>query len=202
MGRVFIEFSDGVENDLGGEDPCWFYESLIESKESISGDHRVIVPELDWFRKRLDTPRMVHLDMFIQSRLDGVLDMSTTSLIGSHRPDILLVGDQHNPNGPGEVEYRAAFGPWGGCSPYLLDGISSQNYIEWAIVNGYEESDLRSLWETLGTPSAVALGKRAEKLLNELGIFHGSVPHPQYMRRFRSRDRFIYGDMIRESLTA
>jgi hypothetical protein len=48
-------------------------------------------------------------------------------------------------------------------------------------------------------PAVVALGRLASKTLTDLGVEHEAVPHPQWVRRFRSKQMGWYAQEIKEA---
>ena len=66
------------------------------------------------------------------------------------------------------------------------------------IVNA-QETDVEDLLDKLFFPVVVALGKNASEALEELGIEHSVVPHPQKIRRFHNKRQDEYGRLIRQT---
>jgi len=125
--------------------------------------------------------------------------------IGSMKPEVLLVGERVNDPG-----WTLPFVPYRGTSGhFLLEELSTLTGIprRTAIVNsltpetraggGYEP--VRDLWEELGQPRIVTLGRTADACCSQLP--HGSVHHPQYVRRFlRAKGPGWYGLQIAKEL--
>lgn len=152
------------------------------------------------------------------SRVDGfILNARTRSVevekvwdavgpgwVGSHRPRVLLVGDELGPEKEGRTPPDdIPFAPYTATSGhYLLPALPFWRNV--ALVNSLQgrkqsERDLLSIWRAFGEPSVVALGKRAASELKDQGVHHSEVPHPQFWRRFRYHERNKYALMIKEA---
>ena len=120
------------------------------------------------------------------------------SYVGPALPRVLLVGEKRGGQPPHPT--TSAFLPVNGNSgEFLLSSLASDFWRVVALVNGVEEGDnLTQLVEELAGPSVIALGRAASDVLLDLGIDHGGVPHPQYVRRFHNKRQREYGAMIRE----
>ena len=117
--------------------------------------------------------------------------------IGVPNPRILLLGDRR---GPSPTEHARAFVPYPNSSgAYLMRAVSM---LAWnralGIANACEE-DIGALWTKLGNPRVVALGRNAQQRCREAELRHGTVPHPQYMRRFHHEQVDLYGAAIVEA---
>lgn len=141
----------------------------------------------------------------------------TPRWIGSTTPDLVLVGEQVGPGGKGE--WILPFVPFRGTSGHFLMSelalLPQQVQARTAIVNAYDPTGrlepipqllARFSQHRVGTyprqPRVVALGKKADKELTAQGVEHGSVPHPQYVRRFqRAKGPGWYGkEILKEAL--
>jgi len=116
--------------------------------------------------------------------------------IGGPRPSVLLVGDRRN-NQVG-TPIMPFFPVNSNSGDYLLSCLPDPFWKSVGIVNGSEVCGgrLLLLWETLGRPRIVALGRLAEKSIRNDMIPKDVVnvaPHPQYVRRFHHHDREEYG---------
>lgn len=124
--------------------------------------------------------------------------------IGPAKPSALLVGDKRN----GEDYTTLPFYPINGNSgEYLLSNLPSPYWKNIGIVNGSEicGGRLHLLWQALGSPRVVALGRLAEKSIKKDSIPADKVsvvPHPQYVRRFHHKDAAEYGQAIQRLSTA
>jgi deoxyadenosine/deoxycytidine kinase len=118
---------------------------------------------------------------------------SFTTYIGYDDPSLLLVGEKR-----GDERHGAAFVPYATTSGhYMLSGLLAVGLPRVGIANALEE-DLPSLWETIGRPPVVALGRTAQRELKRGKIPHGVAPHPQYARRFVHKRRDDYARLILE----
>ena len=130
---------------------------------------------------------------------------STPRWIGYQRPNVLLVGDEV---GPGSQGWQIPFVPYRGTSGHFLMDELRHTGLQPAIVNSRAPSgaweDVTGLWEVLGRPPIVALGRRAEAVLTRMGgLLFDSVPHPQWWRRFNHKaGAGSYGEVIREAANA
>lgn len=115
--------------------------------------------------------------------------------IGSSRPSVLLVGDKRNRQ---DVTIMPFYPINGNSGEYLMSCLPDPFWKNVGIVNGTEVCGhrLSLLWNLLGQPRIVALGRMAEKSVVKTGLpssLVNVVPHPQYVRRFHHRDRYEYG---------
>jgi hypothetical protein len=119
------------------------------------------------------------------------------SYVGSSNPKALLVGERREFNEP----YPPAFGPFPATSGhYLLSSLIPTDLMRRVgLANAYEE-DLYDLWSQLEKPIVVALGRRAHRELDAAGVPHGSVPHPQYVRRFHHKHSRWYAGLIEKAM--
>jgi len=115
--------------------------------------------------------------------------------IGSPEPDVLLVGDRRNNPGKTILPFMPIDGNSG---EYLMSALPEKIWRTVGIINAgdiYGER-LFSLWDTLGKPPVVALGREAERQIYLNGIHfpeYAVLPHPQYVRRFHHHDKGQYG---------
>jgi hypothetical protein len=112
-----------------------------------------------------------------------------TTYVGSPSPKLLLLGDVRGKSMPTCDDLRPAFMPYPSTSGhYMLTqltrylNITQLRHI--GIANACDVDDAERLWETLGRPYTVTLGRHADK---SVGKWAGhSVPHPQFVRRFKN----------------
>lgn len=137
---------------------------------------------------------------------DAVYKESTASevfqkeYIGRALPSVLLVGDAQGNSDPGVT--AAPFMPRGkSCGTFLMEALPEKWWHQVGIVNA-NEVDLKKTVAALYDPAVVALGKAAHEALTELDIAHGSVPHPQKVRRFNHSEQSQYGTVIRQAAEA
>lgn len=120
-----------------------------------------------------------------------------TGVVGSQRPKFLFVGDRP---GPGEGP-NLPFMTTKNCSGWLFDVIREAGYEEdeIAFVNAIgkngEPFDLEMLLAYLtgrGLKETIALGARANTVLEKFGGAWTTVMHPQHAKRFKSKERAAY----------
>lgn len=119
--------------------------------------------------------------------------------VGPRRPELLLVGDRRNGG-----DLPAPFPPYSeaGCSSYLWETLASFPAV--GLVNAHEpehDGQLGAIVKALGSPRVVALGRQASGALGREGVPHGTVPHPQWWKRFRHHDQPEYAQAIRRAAT-
>lgn len=123
--------------------------------------------------------------------------------IGSPNPKVLLVGDTRSILKNRGEETKLPFMPVDGNSAdYLLSALPEELWRHVGIIN-INDPDVRdsftALWQQLGFPRIVVLGRLAEKTLVNLSIhedYYSVLPHPQYVRRFFNKEKEEYGDAI------
>lgn len=179
---------------------CWNIVNQMEAAEISTSGAQFSLPSMREMIQSQKDEYAVYLSMFIRSRMDSVdrnIDLSRSSVVGNLNPDILLVGEQHSGDHP---EYRSCFGPWSGCGPFLLRAILP-HHGRIAMCNALEEPDIGSLISLMSDPHICSLGKKADSVLTDMRIQHGTVPHPQYVRRFLNKHLDQYGDVIIQAAT-
>lgn len=122
-----------------------------------------------------------------------------TTYLGPRAPRALLLGDVRNADLTDNLD--PAFVPFRGTSGhFLLRALTSQPSRDWArsfgLANACDVDDVVKLHDALGWPPLVALGRNAARRLDDLGLRHGTVSHPQYVRRFHHGLVAEYGWMI------
>jgi hypothetical protein len=122
--------------------------------------------------------------------------------VGVPNPRALLIGDRHNETKRHGKETNLAFMPVDGNSAeYLLTSLPDTFWKEVGIINVNDQplGAVRKLWEALGNPPVVALGRLAEKGLAKQGFTdeeYSVLPHPQWVRRFANSKKMEYGQAI------
>ena len=125
--------------------------------------------------------------------------------IGSPTPKVLLIGDKRNITEEHGEETKLPFMPVDSNSgDFLLSAIPTELWPKCGIVNvaDIDIDDLYSLWEDLGSPRVIALGRNAEKGIMAAGIpssEYDVLPHPQHVKRFNYRSSLEYGQAIQQS---
>jgi gluconate kinase len=124
--------------------------------------------------------------------------------IGSPRPKVLLVGDERNIVKKYGEETTLPFMPVDGNSAeYLLTALPDDLWHQVGIINindGDNKYSFNALWNQLGFPKIIALGRLAEKTLASIPIhenYYTVLPHPQYVRRFFNKTKEEYGQAIK-----
>jgi gluconate kinase len=119
--------------------------------------------------------------------------------IGPPEPEVLLVGDR--PGGKIPFTKMPFFPLEGNSGDFLLGSLPETFWRSCGIINSseYIGASFRELYEALKRPRIIALGRLAEKALMHSGMYkneYNVMPHPQYVRRFHSRDKIEYGQAI------
>lgn len=123
--------------------------------------------------------------------------------IGNPRPKVLLVGDTRNISKRHGEETNLPFMPVDGNSgDYLLSALPDDLWRDCGIVNINDpnvKTGFNALWNQLGFPKIVVLGRLAEKTLASIPVhedYYAVLPHPQYVRRFFNKTKEEYGQAI------
>lgn len=119
--------------------------------------------------------------------------------IGPPRPRVLLLGDERAPQARVKHPNLPAFAPFGATSGHWLLSHIRPASSATGMANACDVDNPYEMWCELGYPRIVALGRRAQKRLQDLGVPHGVVPHPQFVRRFYFRHGHEYGLAINEA---
>lgn len=112
----------------------------------------------------------------------------------AYGPEAVLVGDTLNKN----TTWLGLPFDGGPCSMYLNDCIK-QSFVEDSdiyFVNSDTLTQDEATYLNYPWTKFVALGAKASKRLTRLGIEHKSIPHPQYWRRFHSKEQERYISML------
>lgn len=119
--------------------------------------------------------------------------------VGRRNPKILLVGDEPGPTQlTGADLSHVPFAPLGGgCGVWLWESLSAIMPFVGAVNS--KDTDLYGLWKALSYPKVVALGVKARERLEAQGVMHGSVPHPQFARRFHHKKQTQYRTLVRRA---
>ena len=124
--------------------------------------------------------------------------------IGVPTPSVLIVGDRRNITEEFGEETILPFMPVSTSSgDFLMRGLPDGFWQTVGIVNGNEIDPARlgALHRDLGSPPVAALGRLAEKAVLRTTIHaddYVTLPHPQYVRRFRYSDCHEYGVAIQK----
>jgi hypothetical protein len=126
--------------------------------------------------------------------------------IGNPTPRVLLIGDKRNILEEYGEETKLPFMPVDNNSgDFLLSALPTELWPQCGIVNSadIDIDDLYDLWEDLGSPRVVCLGRNAEKGAMAAGIpssEYDVLPHPQHVRRFNYKSGIEYGQAIQQSV--
>jgi hypothetical protein len=144
---------------------------------------------------------IVESAVIAESQASEVLD-GLVSYAGPLYPHTLLVGEKRGGKPPHPS--LSAFVPVNGNSATFLWGALRDNWKTVGVVNAKEESpDALVEWvEAHPQTKVVALGREATKWLTKAGIEHGTVPHPQWVRRFKNKRQVEYGLLINHAAAA
>lgn len=186
------------------------------------GDDLVDVESVKWMHSMFDDCERLSLNAFV--RVDGhtvyddrlqytdIISRASdlgrqaaqlnrfTTYVGPPKPKLLLLGDVRGKSMPDPDDLRPAFMPYPATSGhYLLTqltrwlNITQLGHI--GLANACDVDDVESLWTALGRPYTVTLGRRADKAAGCWA--NGTVPHPQFVRRFKNAHGAEYvGDII------
>lgn len=109
--------------------------------------------------------------------------------VGPPNPKLLLLGDVRGKSTPTCDDLRPAFMPYPSTSGHYLFtqlarhlSITQLKHI--GVANACDVDDAEKLWRTLGQPCTVTLGRHADKIAGRWADH--SVPHPQFVRRFKN----------------
>lgn len=118
--------------------------------------------------------------------------------VGDRTPGVLLLGEERSDT---SVSSLTAFRPDKiNSAHYLLNALPGSIWRSVGLANLFEEPDLEGLLETLAQPPIIALGRRVSDELKKRGIEHGSVPHPQWVKRFKHSEQAAYGQLIHDTM--
>lgn len=133
--------------------------------------------------------------------------------VGPTRPRYLILGDVRHelrsfkPHalrdlGESTRSYGPAFGPLPSTSGhYLLQHLPQRLWDAGVgLANACDADDVRELWQVLGKPKVVALGRNAQRAISHVLPTAGALPHPQFARRFMARHGHEYAKIIEQSL--
>lgn len=141
--------------------------------------------------------RLVEQASYVERHAASLSDYAT--YVGPPQPRRLLVGDvRGGDDGDGLLP---AFTPYPSTSGhYLLRALVSDELRSTGIINANDADDVLSFVREVcpGAP-VVALGRRAHRTLDRLGVAHGTVPHPQYVRRFFFHHHDDYASVISQT---
>ncbi len=159
---------------------------------------------------RLDTPmELTHYHHNSQAAAIAAVRLATqlerqaarlarfVTYVGPLAPTTLLLGDKR---GREQEQHQKAFVPYESTSGhYLLQSILSWGFQgNVGIANACEEN-VPGMWEELGCPRIVALGRNAAIACATAKVPYGTMPHPQFVRRFHHDRWEQYGAAIKQT---
>jgi len=110
---------------------------------------------------------------------------------------ILIVGDR--PSKEPALGINIPFCSDDNCSGWLNKQLSiDEDHLQWinsADLNGHSTSFLE-LSQRLPAKIVIALGNNASKWLTTLGVDHVKTYHPQFWKRFHSKERYPLLDLL------
>lgn len=113
--------------------------------------------------------------------------------VGRPQPELLLLGDVRG-GSPSLHGLAPAFQPLKNNSgAYLLRTLTGRPWAGVGIANACDVDNVRELWDALGKPETVALGRNASRTVT---WDHRAAPHPQWVRRFHYGQRDDYGRQL------
>lgn len=124
-----------------------------------------------------------------------------TTYVGPPLPKLLLLGDVRGKSVPSCDDLRPAFMPYPSTSGhYLLTNLTRHLNITQlrhiGIANACDVDNAERLWETLGRPYTVTLGRHADRVAGRWADH--SASHPQFVRRFKNSQGAEY---VRDIIT-
>lgn len=118
---------------------------------------------------------------------------SFVTYVGPTWPQLLLFGDVRG-TGTDPDDPRPAFMPYHATSGhYLLSTLGDTARVNVGIANACDVDHPEKLWNHLGRPTTVALGRNARA---KVPWADRVVPHPQWVRRFKHHSVDPYRDAI------
>jgi len=193
--------------DTRGEKDLSFSESARECKLFDYAYNRSILPKLiyspEFTDQQLDHFR-VQVVRKIQHDKNKWSEIYRFKGTGNINHPVMLVGDCFNKN---ESLKNYAFSSIKGCSEFLHKTLSitknpSVFYITNAHKTLYTAIDIQLLFQELDLfqpRSIIALGQIASELLKKAKIQHKTVPHPQFVKRFKHNKIKQYAKLIDKS---
>jgi len=188
------------ERELDGTSDAWQITHLNRIRDEFSRMiYRSALPSLTYSYGHDPQPNIIDLARRYETQARELNDFVTYS--GPVKPHMLLLGDVRNLqpidplNSPAFVPTKQSSGH------FLLKSLTSLTSRTWVhgvgLANVNDVDNVYKLWQTLGQPSVVALGRKAHaRTLYVLNQEYGVVPHPQYVRRFHHGKSEQYGWLI------
>ncbi len=162
-------------------------------------------PDLRYEYSSPNADTVINTAMFAESTAFPLSQFVT--YVGPPRPQLLLLGDTRGTDDararlsrdPESLAARVnrrspAFMPYPStCGAFMLQYLGTSDV---GLANACDVDDPALLVKVLKPERVVTLGRNAHRRLNELGVPHGTVPHPQYIRRFHHHAGLQYAQLI------
>lgn len=123
--------------------------------------------------------------------------------VGSYTQGIILIVGEQASN-PEDAPEQQPFCTTKGCSGWLNKMLEIESIPEealfWvnALNNDSTNIDLQKLVDELKPTCVLALGSVADQVCTEQGVTHEKIYHPQYWKRFRSKERYPLLDRLKQ----
>lgn len=112
----------------------------------------------------------------------------------------VLVGEA-----PASISSREKYFPFcslSGCSGWLNNLLDEENIPEgnlfWINAQHIDGTpNNKKIFDYLLGKKIICLGKKAEKWVEPTGLKYETVPHPQYWKRFKSKERYPLMDLLK-----
>jgi thymidylate kinase len=155
---------------------------------------------IQWQHRHFDHSPTVDDVLAMAEGRETYVPPAYVTYIGPALPKALLVGDVR-----ADLEILGTQGPAFAPFPltsglYLTNTVADMHHV--GVANACDVDNIAVMWYDLGQPTLVALGKAADTTLKQLGMAHGAVPHPQYMRRFHYKHMGWYRNLINSAITS
>lgn len=159
-----------------------------------------ILPVIWWKSIRVDVDAIIYAAM--QATRDAQRLAPWVTYLGPPNPNFLLLGENR---GCDSDTMQPAFMPFATTSGHFLLSHYTQMYPNIGdprigIANACDVDRPQQLWNSVGCPPVVTLGRAAHQKLSRLMIPHGAMPHPQYIRRFHHRHGERYVEMLMKTM--
>jgi thymidylate kinase len=205
-----------------GAAQIWLHQPLdvISKRIAARGDDFVAVPELRAILAGYGQAAMSSLQSFqirpdddvnnIQSTADSLIEVASRladdakplagfpEYIGCPSPSVLLIADAQDSS----VSTRLPFMPVDDSSgDFLMSALPESLWRSVGIISSGSVYGARllELYDKLKCPKVVALGRMAEREVRASSLYANDytvLPHPEYVRKFHSHDKFEYGQAI------
>lgn len=141
---------------------------------------------------------------------DCIMLNNAITYVGPHNPDVIFLGDvrHYHRDFMRNVAARLmalsdkapAFVPLLHLSGEFFLNALVPNILNTNIglMNANDVDNPYVTWNQLGNPTAIALGRNAWNTTKEWSF--GAVPHPQYVKRFYSKDSLWYNELINNAI--